>query len=127
MTLDTNELLDKWHQIVFERDLDGLQEILAEDVEFRSPVLWKPYHGRFPAFVLLSNVIEIFEGFTYHREIISGNIWALEFSANIGDLSLKGIDLIEFNADGKIQKFEVFIRPANALLAVGEEMRRRLS
>jgi len=74
MTLDTNELLDKWHQIVLERDLDGLQEILAEDVEFRSPVLWKPYHGRFPAFVLLSNVIEIFEGFTYHREIISGNI-----------------------------------------------------
>ena len=127
MTLDTGRLLDQWHHIVFERDLSGLQEILAEDVEFCSPVLWKPYPGRFPVFVLLSNVIEIFEGFTYHREISSGNIWALEFSANIGDLSLKGIDLIEFNADGKIQKFEVFIRPANALLAVGEEMRRRLA
>ena len=127
MTLDTNELLDQWHHIVFERDLSGLQEILAGDVEFRSPMLWKPYPGRFPTFVLLSNVIEIFEEFTYHREIISGNIWALEFSANIGDLSLKGIDLIEFNSDGKIQKFEVFIRPANALLAVGEEMRQRLT
>ncbi len=127
MTLETQNLLDQWHHIVFERDLDGLQEILAEDIEFRSPVLWKPYPGRFPAFVILSNVIEIFEGFTYQRELISGNLWALEFSANIGDLSLKGIDLIEFNAEGKIQKFEVFIRPANALLAVGEAMRRRLA
>ena len=127
MTLETQNLLDQWHHIVFERDLDGLQEILAEDIEFRSPVLWKPYPGRFPAFVILSNVIEIFEGFTYQRELISGNLWALEFSANIGDLSLKGIDLIEFNAEGRIQKFEVFIRPANALLAVGEAMRRRLA
>jgi hypothetical protein len=127
MNPEPNELLDRWHHIVFDRDLSGLQEILAEDIEFRSPVLWKPYPGRLPAFVILSNVIEIFEEFTYHREIISGNIWALEFSANIGDLSLKGIDLIEFNAEGKIQKFEVFIRPANALLAVGEAMRRRLA
>jgi hypothetical protein len=127
MNPEPNELLDRWHHIVFDRDLSGLQEILAEDIEFRSPVLWKPYSGRFPAFVILSNVIEIFEGFAYHRELIDDHLWALEFSANIGDLSLKGIDLIEFNAEGQIQKFEVFIRPANALLAVGEAMRRRLA
>lgn len=37
------------------------------------------------------------------------------------------IDLIELNEEGLIQELEVFIRPANGLLALGEEMRRRLS
>ncbi len=64
-------------------------------------MLWKPTPDRFPTFVLLANVIEIFEDFAYHRQLIDGNNWALEFSANIGDLSLKGSDLIEFSAPGK--------------------------
>ena len=42
----------------------------------------------------------------------------MEFSAKIGDLSLKGIDLIQFNDEGKIKDFEVFVRPANALQAL---------
>ena len=35
----------------------------------------------------------------------------LEFSANVGDKSLKGIDMIRFNEQGKIVDFEVMIRP----------------
>lgn len=123
----TNDILDRWHKIVFERDLNGLQAILAEDIEFRSPVLWKPYHGRMAAFVILSTVSEVFQEFTYHRELIVGDVWALEFSARVSDLSVKGIDLIEFNQAGQIQKFEVFIRPANGLLALGEQMLARLA
>lgn len=119
-------LLARWHQIVFERDLEGLSDFLAEEVEFHSPFLWKPYHGRFAAFVILSTVIEVFEEFAYHRELTVEDIWALEFSARVGELSLKGIDLVEFNDDGKIQRFEVFIRPANALQKLGAEMRQRL-
>jgi hypothetical protein len=45
----------------------------------------------------------------------------------VGDLSLKGIDLIELDQDGLIIKFEVFIRPANGLQALGEVMARRLA
>jgi hypothetical protein len=51
----------------------------------------------------------------------------LEFSARVGDLSLKGIDLIRFNDKERIQEFEVFIRPANGLQALGEEMKKRLA
>ncbi|UCG25509.1 MAG: nuclear transport factor 2 family protein, partial [Chloroflexota bacterium] len=104
-----------------------LGDVLAEDVAFRSPVMWKPYHGRYPTFVILSTVGEVFRDFVYHREFVTGNTWALEFSAQVGDLSVKGIDLIELNDEGLIQDFEVFVRPANGLMALGEEMKRRLT
>lgn len=116
-----------WHDIVFNRRLDILGDLLAEDVVFRSPFLWNPYHGRYPAFVILSTVSEVFRDFAYHRELVMDDAWALEFSAAVGELSVKGIDLIELNSEGLIQEFEVFIRPANGLLALGEEMRRRLA
>jgi hypothetical protein len=119
--------LDLWHDIVVNRRLDILGDVLAEDVVFHSPFLWKPYHGRYPTFVILSTVSEVFHAFAYHREVVKDDIWALEFSATVGDLFVKGIDLIELNDKGLIQDFEVFIRPANGLLALGDEMRRRLA
>lgn len=123
----SDEQLQQWHHIVFERDLEALSAILAEDVVFRSPFVWRPYNGRIPTFIILSTVIDVFSDFQYHRELVSDQTWALEFSARVGDLSLKGIDLIGFNDEGQIVTFEVFIRPANALMALGEEMKKRLA
>lgn len=122
-----DERLQRWHRIVFQRDLVALGDCLAEDVLFHSPFLWKPYPGRMATFVILSTVVEVFQDFQYHRELVIGDDWALEFSARVGDLSLKGIDLIRWNDEGKIQEFEVFIRPANALQALGAEMKGRLA
>ena len=119
--------LDHWHHIVFNRDLAALQEFLAEDVVFRSPYVWRPYHGRQAAWLILSTVLDVFQEFTYHRELIDGDNWALEFSARVGERSLKGIDLIRFDGDGRIIEFEVFVRPFNGLQALGEEMARRLA
>ena len=72
-------------------------------------------------------MIQVFRDFRYHRQFISGDSAALEFSAFVGELLLKGIDLIRLGKDGRIIEFEVMIRPANALMALGEEMRRRLA
>jgi hypothetical protein len=124
---ETFTLLDRWHHIVFERDQQDLQAMLDENVVFYSPYLWKPYHGRQAAWLILSTVSEVFQDFAYHRELVNGKDWALEFSARVGDLSLKGIDLIRLNDDGLIVEFEVFIRPANGLQALGEAMARRLA
>ena len=77
--------------------------------------------------LILTTVSEVFQDFTYHREIIEGNNWALEFSARVGDQSLKGIDLIRLDDDGLIVEFEVFVRPYNGLRALGVAMARRLN
>jgi hypothetical protein len=119
------ELLDKWHEVVFSKKLDVLQELLSDNVTLYSPVVFKPKNSKLEAIFVLSNVIEVLRDFKYHREFIDGNSWALEFSANVGDKSVKGVDLIEFDDSGKIINFEVLIRPLSGLIALGEEMNRR--
>ena len=126
MTISSRPQLDRWHNIVLNRDGEDLQAMLAENVVFRSPYLWEPYSGRQAAWLILTTVSEVFQDFAYHRELIDGNNWALEFSARVGNLPLKGIDLIRLDDDGLITEFEVLIRPANGLKALGVEMARRL-
>jgi hypothetical protein len=101
--------------------------MLAENVVFHSPYVWKPYVGRKAVWVILSTFSKVFEDITYHRELIDGDNWALEFSARVGDILLKGIDLIRIDDDGLIFFVDVFIRPANSLQALGETMADRLA
>ena len=75
---------------------------------------------------ILTTVATVFEDFKYVREIFGETDWALEFEAKIGELTLRGIDLIKLDESGKIIDFEVMIRPANALEALGMEMGKRL-
>jgi hypothetical protein len=88
--------LTEWHRVVAERDWTALDGLLDEQVEFHSPFVWKPKLGRMAALFILSNVSEIFEDFTYHREWSDGDSLALEFSAGVDGLGVKGIDLIRF-------------------------------
>ncbi len=123
------ETLEIWHEIVANKDPTRLGEIIHPDAVFRSPMVYKPYHGRDILVFVLTQVIEIFEDFTYHREMISddGRSVFLEFTANIGDKSLKGLDLISFDENGKITEFEVLIRPMSGLIALAEIMGKRMA
>jgi len=78
--------------------------------------------------MILNTVFEVFEDFTYHRELATadGLNVVLEFSATVNGKQLKGIDMIRFNEQGKIVDFEVMVRPMSGLQALGEEMGRRL-
>lgn len=120
------EKLALWHEFVETQNTKILNELLAENVRFHSPFVWKPKEGKEITTVILKTVTTVFEDFRYVREILDKNIWALEFEARIGELNLRGIDLIELSDEGKITDFEVMIRPANALQALGIEMGKRL-
>ncbi len=126
LILPTNPQLDRWHKIVFNRDQQDLLAMLAENVVFYSPYMEEPYVGREAAWRILTAVSEVFQDFTYHRELIVNNNWALEFSARVGDRPLKGIDLIRLDENNIIAEFEVFVRPVSGLRALGVEMARRL-
>ena len=121
------ELLEKWHKIVFGKDMETLKALISDKITFYSPVVFKPKNTKDEALFVLSNVIEVFQNFKYHREFIQGNNWALEISADVGSKSVKGIDLIEFDENGQIINFEVLIRPLSGLIALGEEMNRRFA
>ena len=121
--------LATWHAMVDSRDLSRLPGILDAQVVFRSPVAHRPYSTAPVVTAILSTVIEVFEDFTYHRQLADAeglNI-VLEFSAHIGDRQLKGVDLIRFDERGKIVDFEVMIRPLSGLQALGARMAERLA
>ena len=129
MTLQiTQTAITRWHEMLESRDMNILNELLADEVVFRSPVAFNPYSGKPVVFFILANVIQVFENFTYHRTFYSedGNHVVLEFSANVGDKKLKGIDMIQFNDEGKIIDFEVMIRPKSGLEALAAQMGQRM-
>lgn len=121
--------LAKWRDMVARTNLDELAAIVHPQAVFRSPMAFKPYHSAEAVMLLLRTVLTVFEDFAYHRQLVSadGLSVVLEFSARVGDKSLKGVDLIQFDADGLIVDFEVMIRPMNGLQALGAEMGARLA
>ena len=122
-----NPHLDAWHRIIANKDWKALGAMLAEDAQFHSPFAHTPKQGRAAVQGVLATVCDVFEDFQYHRQWVDGGEWALEFSAKVSGLQLKGIDLVTLNDAGMITRFEVLIRPANALQALGAEMGRRLA
>lgn len=122
------QTLASWHRFVETKSEDVLRPLFAEDTVFRSPFAHVPLPSRDASVLILTNVIQIFENFRYHRTLVAGpHDVALEFSANIGEFDLKGIDLIKFNPAGEIIEFEVMIRPIKALQALGARMNERIA
>ena len=118
-----------WHDMIAKRDLSALPGIVHPDAVFRSPTAIHSYQPAAALILALSTVIQVFEDFTYHRQLASddGLNVVLEFSARVGDKQLKGIDLVRFDEDGKIVEFEVMVRPLSGLQALGAEMGARLA
>lgn len=126
---NTKSAIQKWHHMLESRDMSILDELLADEVVFRSPVAYNAYPDKQVVTFILTNVIQIFENFTYHREFYTedGQSVVLEFSANVGEKKLKGIDMIQFNEQGQIIDFEVMIRPKSGLEALAAQMGQRMA
>lgn len=117
--------LRRWHEMVAALDLASLEAIVADNAVFRSPVANNPYPGQAVVCVVLRGAMNVFEDFAYHREFVTGDRdVCLEFSARVGDAKLKGVDLVKFDEEGKILEFEVMVRPATGMMALGEAMKR---
>jgi hypothetical protein len=119
--------LAKWHAMIANNDLSDLPSIVADKAVFRSPMAYPPYPTRDVVCLVLRTAASVFEDFAYHREFVAGaHDVVLEFSARVGDKKLKGVDIIRFDEAGNIAEFEVMVRPANALVALGAAMGARI-
>jgi SnoaL-like domain len=107
-------------------DFDAALATLADDVVFRSPAVHKPYQGKAQVEQVLRLVATVFENFRYVAEWRDGSTTILLFEANVGDRDLQGIDILEENDEGLIERFTVMIRPLSGLQAVARTMSERL-
>jgi hypothetical protein len=110
------------------QDLEGALALFAGDVVFRSPVVFKPYHGREAVAMLLAAVSRVFEDFRYEREIGAPQArdHALVFRARIGERELDGCDFLHTNEHGLIDDLCVMVRPLSGALALAEAMKAEL-
>ena len=108
------------------KDFAAAQDVFTEDVVFRSPVVFKPYEGREATMGILNAVVQVFEDFRYVEQVETGDTATLMFEANVGDKSLQGIDILRFDADGRVRELIVMVRPMSGMHALAERMREML-
>ena len=82
-------------------DFEGAVALMADDVEFRSPVVFKPYRGRDEVRAILLAAFRVFEDFRYVRVMASadGSDHALVFKARalVGYDAARGDELWRFD------------------------------
>ena len=117
-------LIHKWHEVIESYDLETLDEIIADNAVFSSPIVFRPMEGKEITMMYLHAAGQSFnmEKFKYTKEIHDDMNSVLEFETYIDDISVNGVDMIEWNEDGKICNFKVMIRPFKAVQKVQEKM-----
>jgi len=108
------------------KDFGAADELLAADVTFRSPVVFKPYEGRDQVKLILNAVVQVFEDFRYLEQVESDDVAVLQFEARVGDRWLQGVDILKFGDDGRVQELTVMVRPMSGMHALAEAMRQML-
>ena len=100
---------------------------LAPDAVLRSPVSFKPFEGPEAVAGLFAILLETFEDFRYIDEFEADGKAALVFQARVGDREVEGLDLLRFDAQGRIRELTVMVRPLSALVALGEAVGPKLA
>jgi hypothetical protein len=110
-------------------EVDGVIALLAEDVIFRSPIVYKPYEGRAAVEPLLWAVVRAFDDFCFTRHIgePGGSDHAVVFRGRIGGREVEGCDFLHTNRDGLIDEFYVMVRPLSGAMALAEVMKSQLA
>lgn len=121
MTIAT---LAAWHDIVKSRNAKGLDSLLAENVVFHSPVVHAPQVGKAITKQYLSAAFHVFfnESFKYVREVSGPADAVLEFQVDIDGITVNGVDMLKWDADGRIVEFKVMLRPLKAINLIHQKM-----
>jgi len=117
-------MINQWHEMLKHRDINQLQQILADDVVLHSPVIHRPVEGKAMVSMYLTAALHTFanEHFTYDKEFFKENGAVLEFSTEIDGIFVNGIDMITWNDEDKIVDFKVMVRPLKAINLINEKM-----
>jgi hypothetical protein len=125
--------LDKWYGYMKSHDTAALWDLLHPDVVFESPVVHTPQRGRDITFKYLASAEKVLgdPGFAYVGEWRSETGAVLEFENEVEGIRINGVDIITFNADGKITHFKVMVRPLKAMnllhRLMGEQLMKQAS
>lgn len=127
-----DDVIARWHRYLDGELPGGLDELLADDVVFYSPVVFTPQRGKEVTSRYLAAASRALGGgeegaFRYTKEVLAGDTAVLEFETSVEGKYVNGVDIITGDGSGRIVEFRVMIRPLQAIQAVHEQMGRLLS
>ena len=133
--------VEKWYEVMKSNDMNKLDELLAEDVVFYSPVVYTPQKGKDITKMYLMAAGGVFgeetkdevsdskksqSNFKYIKEIIGEKSALLEFESEMDGIYVNGVDVISWNEEGKITEFKVIVRPLQAVNMLHQKMQAML-
>ena len=122
--------LTRWHAYMESGgDLALLGDLIADDAVFHSPVVHTPQAGKEVVTSYLVAAAHVLgnDSFHYVRELVDGDEMMLEFVTELDGITINGVDIIRWNADGQITDFKVMVRPLKAINKVWEMMAAQLA
>ncbi|MGY1739595.1 MULTISPECIES: nuclear transport factor 2 family protein [unclassified Blastococcus] len=119
----------RWHRYLAGQLPGGLDQLLADDVVFHSPVVFTPQRGKAVTarYLEAASRTLVAGGFRYTKEVLSGDTAVLEFETSVEDRYVNGVDIIRCDAAGRIVEFRVMLRPLQGIQAAHEQMGRLLA
>jgi hypothetical protein len=129
--------LEAWHHAVRNMNEETLDNILADDVVFHSPIVHTPQEGKALTKLYLMAAFNVLPGqsgsgsggngnFRYVREVVGEDDIVLEFMTELDGITVNGVDIIRFDDEGKIVDFKVMIRPLKAIQKIHGQMAQML-
>lgn len=134
------DVVERWHRHLRGELPGGLDELLADDVVFYSPVVYTPQEGKAITKLYLEAAAVALPGdaapggvegssggrFRYTKQVASGDTAVLEFETTVAGKYVNGVDIMRCDESGRIVEFRVMVRPLQAVNVVHEQMRAML-
>ena len=122
------DTLSRWHACAEKGDPALLEELLADDCVFHSPVVHTPQEGKLLTGLYLAAAMEVLggEGFRYVREVSDDHQAVLEFETELDGIHINGVDMFTWNEAGQIDSFKVMVRPLKAINLLHAKMKAML-
>ena len=131
-----DDVIARWHRYLGGNLPGGLDELLADDVVFYSPVVYTPQRGKpsrrstwrqRPGLWPVRPREEPGERSATRSRSCAGDTAVLEFETSVDGKYVNGVDIIRCDDAGRIVEFRVMMRPLQGIQAVHEQMGRRLA
>jgi hypothetical protein len=119
-----DDVIRRWEGFVHGNVHEGLDELLAEDVIFYSPIVFTPQRGKAITTLYLQAAAATLgnDAFGYTKKVLDGDTAVLEFETTVEGKHVNGVDIIRCDDAGRIVEFRVMLRPLQAVNLVHAQM-----
>ncbi|MGW7347607.1 nuclear transport factor 2 family protein [Streptomyces sp. NPDC054854] len=123
------ETAERFRAAVEKGDLGSLDDLFTDDIRLYSPVKFKPFEGKDMVLGLFGVLLRTFEDLRYLGRLDGAAETStdgqeapsvvLPFRALVDGKQIHGIDLLQFDEEGRIKEFTVMVRPQSAVQTLG--------